>query len=267
MQDNCVPAEWWEEASSMGAFVLNRTPVSTLNFLAPLSTLCMLVGIQEAHHNYCFFEPNTNSVYVSHDCILKDKEAFWPSHSTPALPLLLPSIPAFDLSFQNYQIPAEESKNVLSVPGEGSSGDISEYPEVIPIRNTTSPLYNLKPPRPLGGDSVPPLPDQPESNLPDTPMLAKDNNPLPKGWFYDKVPSKAPKDVDSSISRGNIVSGGRFCKPPNCFAGAVINNTPHTFKEAMALSKSDAWMAAIQNEFSSLEQHGVLEVVKLWEGI
>ncbi|MBW0553236.1 hypothetical protein O181_092951 [Austropuccinia psidii MF-1] len=98
-------------------------------------------------------------------------------------------------------------------------------------------------------------------------MLAKDNNPLPKGWVYDNVPSKAPKDVDSSISGENIVSGGRFRKPPYCFAGAVINNTPRTLKEAMASSNSDAWMAAIQNEFSSLERHGVLEEVKLREGL
>ncbi|MBW0540383.1 hypothetical protein O181_080098 [Austropuccinia psidii MF-1] len=37
MQDNSVPAECWGEASAMAAFVLNRTPVSSLNFLAPLS--------------------------------------------------------------------------------------------------------------------------------------------------------------------------------------------------------------------------------------
>ncbi|MBW0475230.1 hypothetical protein O181_014945 [Austropuccinia psidii MF-1] len=120
---------------------------------------------------------------------------------------------------------------------------------------------------PLGGDSAPPLPKQPESNSPDTPTLAKDNNPLPKGWVYDYVPSKAPNDVDSSISGGKIVSGGCLRKPPNCFAGAVINNTPCTFKEAMASSKSDAWMVAIQNKFSCLERHGVLEEVKLWEGL
>ncbi|MBW0469148.1 hypothetical protein O181_008863 [Austropuccinia psidii MF-1] len=309
MQDNSVPAEWWGEASAMAAFVLNRTPVSSLSYLAPLSKwdlsislnltglhpfgctvimnspkawrkskinptgiVCMLVGIQEGHHSYCLFDPKTKSIYISHDCIFKDREAFWPSHSTSALvtskdPLLLPSIPAFYFSFQNYQIPAGKSKNVLSVPGEGSSGDISANPEVIPIQDTTSPSYDLKPPTQLGEDSAPPLPDQPESNLPDTPMLAKDNNPLPKGWVYDNVTSKAPKDVDSSISRGNIVSGGQFRKPPNHFASAVINNTPHTFKEAMASSKSNAWMAAIQNEFSSLEQHGVLEEVKLCEGL
>ncbi|MBW0487092.1 hypothetical protein O181_026807 [Austropuccinia psidii MF-1] len=102
---------------------------------------------------------------------------------------------------------------------------------------------------PLGGDSAPPLPEQPEFNSPDTPALAKDNYPFPKG-----------------ISSGNIASGGRFHKPPNCFSGEVINKTSRTFKEAMASSKSDAWMVAIQNRFSSLKRHGVLEKGKIWEG-
>ncbi|MBW0481431.1 hypothetical protein O181_021146 [Austropuccinia psidii MF-1] len=36
MHDNSIPAEWWGEASGMAAFVLNRTPVSILNFVAPV---------------------------------------------------------------------------------------------------------------------------------------------------------------------------------------------------------------------------------------
>ncbi|MBW0475229.1 hypothetical protein O181_014944 [Austropuccinia psidii MF-1] len=110
MQDNSVPAEWWGEASAMAAFVLNRTPVSTLNFVSPLSkwdssmslnltglhpfcctaimnspkawcnskinptgTLRMLFRIQDRNHNYFLFDPKTNSIYISHDCIFKDK--------------------------------------------------------------------------------------------------------------------------------------------------------------------------------------------------
>ncbi|MBW0553237.1 hypothetical protein O181_092952 [Austropuccinia psidii MF-1] len=106
----------------------------------------MLIGIREGHHNHRLFDPKTNSIYISNDCIFKDKEAFWPSHSSSALvtskdPLLLPSMPAFDFSFQNYQNPADESENDLSVPGEGLAN-----PEIIPIWDTTSPSYNLEPP-------------------------------------------------------------------------------------------------------------------------
>ncbi|MBW0476878.1 hypothetical protein O181_016593 [Austropuccinia psidii MF-1] len=286
MQNNSVPAELWREESAMAAFLFDRTPISTLNFVAPLSkwdlsvslnltglhpfgctaiinspkaqreskinptgTLCMLVGIQEGHHNYCLFDHKANSIHISHDCIFKDKEDFWPSHSASALitskePFILPSIPAFDFSFQNHQNPANKSKNILLVPGEDSSGDISENPEVILICDTASPSYDLEPPMPLEGESSPPLPEQPESNSPGTSMLAKDNNPFPKGWVYDSLLSKAPQDV---------VSSGRLCKPPNFFAGEVINNTPHTFKESMASSKSNAWMVSIQSEICSLE--------------
>ncbi|MBW0494911.1 hypothetical protein O181_034626 [Austropuccinia psidii MF-1] len=146
MQHNSVPSEWWGEASAMAAFLLNRTPVVTLNFVAVLTIL--------------------NS-------------------------------------------PKARRKSKINPKG----------------------------------------------------TLSKDNNPLPKGWVYDNIQSKAPSDVDSSIS------GGQLCKPPNLLAGTVINRTPHTFKEAMASSKSDAWMVAIQNKFSSLGRHGVLEEVKPWEGL
>ncbi|MBW0492603.1 hypothetical protein O181_032318 [Austropuccinia psidii MF-1] len=155
MKDNSVPAECWGEASAMAAFVLNITPVSTLNFVStlskwdqyvylnltglhpsrctaimkspkarrnskinPMCTLCMLSRIQEGHHNYFSFDSKTNSIYIPHHCIFKDKEDFWPSHSASVLiiseePLLLPSIPNFDFSFQNHQNPANEPKNIL----------------------------------------------------------------------------------------------------------------------------------------------------------
>ncbi|MBW0504162.1 hypothetical protein O181_043877 [Austropuccinia psidii MF-1] len=203
MQDNSFPSEWWGEESSMAAFVFNRKPVFTLNFVSPLSkwdwsvslnltglhpfgfkaimnspkalhkskinptgTLFMLVRIQEGCHNYCLFVSKNNSIYISNDCIFRDKEAFWPSDSASALitskePLLLPSIPTFDLPLKSHQNNAGESKDILCVPWEGCSGDISANPEVIPICNTTSTLYNLKPPMPLGGDSAPCLSEQP----------------------------------------------------------------------------------------------------------
>ncbi|MBW0524235.1 hypothetical protein O181_063950 [Austropuccinia psidii MF-1] len=36
MLNNGVPSEWWGEASAMAMFILNRTPVSTLDFVTPL---------------------------------------------------------------------------------------------------------------------------------------------------------------------------------------------------------------------------------------
>ncbi|MBW0503102.1 hypothetical protein O181_042817 [Austropuccinia psidii MF-1] len=40
MLDNKVPSKWWGEASAMAVFILNRTPFSTLNFVAPLKENC-----------------------------------------------------------------------------------------------------------------------------------------------------------------------------------------------------------------------------------
>ncbi|MBW0535983.1 hypothetical protein O181_075698 [Austropuccinia psidii MF-1] len=215
MLNNMVPSEWWGEASAMPAFILNRTPVSTLDFIAPLSKwdwsaslhlaglhpfgctaimnypkprrkskinptgiLCMLFGIQEGHHNYRLFDPKTNSIYISHDCIFKNKEAFWPSHSScsPTFvqePLLLPSTSPFN-TFSNIPNVADEPESVLFIPEENPSVDASISPQATPIWDATSPPPNLQ--IPFEADSsIPAFSEQPSSTR-------GNNNSLPKGW-------------------------------------------------------------------------------------
>ncbi|MBW0533586.1 hypothetical protein O181_073301 [Austropuccinia psidii MF-1] len=251
------------EASAMAAFILDRTPVSTLDFIAPLSILCMLVGIQEGHHDYRLFDPKTNSIYISHDCIFKNEEDFWPSHSSclPTFvqePLLLPSTSPFN-TFSNIPNVADKPESVLFIPEENPSVDASINPQATPIRGATSPPPNLQ--IPFEADSsIPAFSEQPSST-------GGNNNYLPKGWTYNVVPVEAPQNVDSSISSSNILTGGRLRRPPSRFAGAVINKAPVSFKEAMASTNSDAWLVAVQNEFSSLEHHGVLEEVVFRDGL
>ncbi|MBW0574550.1 hypothetical protein O181_114265 [Austropuccinia psidii MF-1] len=298
MLDSCVPSEWWGEATAMAAFLLNRTPVSTMDFVTPLSrrdpavsphldslhpfgcaaimnspkpwhklkinptgTLCMLVGIQEGHHNYRLFDPKTGSIYISHDFIFKDKEAFWPSHSlSPSSsvqePLFLPSIP-----LSNYSSEAIEEPIHAGRPRNEFSAPVGACPEDILTNSQTAPICVSTPPIISGEDAssaTPLLAEQPKSA-----SCLDNGHPLPKGWTYDTVPAEAPHNVDSNISDRNILSGGRSRKPPDHFAGAVVNKAPGSFREAMSSSKSDAWLLAVQNEFSSLERHGVLEEVEL----
>ncbi|MBW0555708.1 hypothetical protein O181_095423 [Austropuccinia psidii MF-1] len=288
----------------MAAFILNRTPVSTLDFVAPLSkwdlsaslrladlhpfgctvimnspkprrkskvsptgVLCMLVGIEEGHHNYCLFDPKTNSIYISHDCIFKDEEAFWPSHSpySPTLAqelFLLPSIPSFN-PLPDVQESINVPDNVLFVPEENDSEGTSAIPHAAPILDTTSPSPNLQ--VPIEADSsTPAFPGQPNST---SSLSGGNNDALPKGWTYDFVPIEAPQNIDSSVSSSNILTSGQLRRPPSRFAGAVINKVPVSFKEAMASSKDNEWLVAVQNEFSSLERHGVLEEVDLQKGL
>ncbi|MBW0500808.1 hypothetical protein O181_040523 [Austropuccinia psidii MF-1] len=219
----------------------------------------MLVGIQDGHHNYRLFDPITGSICISHDCVFKNKEAFWPSHSssTPAFvqePLLLPSLPLFDVSLhKNSQDLAYESENILSVlEGNCTEGTLAN-PQATPIRTTTPPI-------PSGEDAPltsPPLVEQPKSTS------LENGHPLPKGWTYDIVPVEAPHSVNSNISDKNILSGGHSHKPLYRFAGAVVNKAPGSFREVISSSKFDAWLLAVQNKFASLERHGVLEEVKL----
>ncbi|MBW0526793.1 hypothetical protein O181_066508 [Austropuccinia psidii MF-1] len=296
MLDNCVPSEWWGEALAMAAFLLNRTPVSTLNFVAPLSkwdssvslyldvlhpfgctaimnspkprrkskinptgTLCILVGIQEGHRNYWLFNPKTGYIHISHDCIFKDKEAFWPTHSlmlSPSVqePLLLPSMPLFNFS-------SDGSAQFHREP------DISEeaFPEGTLAKPQATPIHTSTPPIPLVEDASsisPPLVAHPESV-----STLENGGSLPKGWTYDTVPVEAPRNIDSNISDKNILGGGCSCKPPDFFAGAVVNKAPCSFREAMSFPKSNDWLLSMQNEFASLERHGVLEEVELQKNL
>ncbi|MBW0461201.1 hypothetical protein O181_000916 [Austropuccinia psidii MF-1] len=61
----------------------------------------------------------------------------------------------------------------------------------------------------------------------------------------------------------HIVPGKHTQQPPSWFAGVVINTAPHSFVEAMASSKSNAWLNAMAKEFASLEQHQVIKEATL----
>ncbi|MBW0491692.1 hypothetical protein O181_031407 [Austropuccinia psidii MF-1] len=256
MLDNCVPSEWWGEALAMATFLLNRTPVSTLDFMAPLTimnspktrrkskinptgTLCIPVRIQEGHRNYRLFDPKTGYIHISHNCIFKDKEVFWPTHSLTLStsvqePLLLPSMPLFNFS-----------------------SDVTE-PQATPIHTTTPPIPSVEDASSIG----PPLVEHPESV-----STLENGGSLPKGWTYDTVPVEAPCNIDSNISDKHILGSGHSRKPPDRFAGTVVNKAPCSFREAMSSSKSNDWLLAMQNEFASLEKHGVLEEVELQKNL
>ncbi|MBW0500487.1 hypothetical protein O181_040202 [Austropuccinia psidii MF-1] len=247
--------------------IMNSPKPRRKSKVSPTGVLCMLVGIQEGHHNYRLFDPRTNSMYISHDCIFKDKEAFWTSHSpySPTLVqelFLLPSMPSFN-PFPSVQESSNDPDNVLFVPEENNSEGALAIPQAAPILDTTSPSPNLQ--VPIKADSsTPAFSGQPNST---SSLSGGNNDSLPKGWTYDIVPIEAPQNIDSSVSSSNILTSDRLRRPPNCFSGAVINKAPVSFKEAMASSKSNQWLVAIQNKFSSLERHGVLEEVELRKGL
>ncbi|MBW0557404.1 hypothetical protein O181_097119 [Austropuccinia psidii MF-1] len=167
MRDNCVPSEWWGEALAMAVFLLNRTPVSTLNLSSPLRTLCMLVGIQEGHRTYQLFDPKTGYIHISHNFIFKDQEACWPTHALTLLPsaqepLLLPSMPL--------------------------------------------PLFT-EPHATLICTSTPPIPSEEDASLTHPPLVEhpksvstlENGGSLPKGWTDETVPMETPRNIDSSI--------------------------------------------------------------------
>ncbi|MBW0473609.1 hypothetical protein O181_013324 [Austropuccinia psidii MF-1] len=178
--------------------IMNYLKPKCKSKINPTCTLCMLVGIQEGHHNYCLFDPKTGSTYISHNCVFKNKESFWPSHSssTPTLaqePLLLPLITLFNFSLQNNnQDLDDKSENVLSVPGRNFPGDSSRIPHAIPICDTSSKADS--------SSSTPPFPGQISSTSPVASFLPNVNrNAFPKRWTYDFLPVEALQNVNSNI--------------------------------------------------------------------
>ncbi|MBW0571093.1 hypothetical protein O181_110808, partial [Austropuccinia psidii MF-1] len=103
-----------------------------------------------------------------------------------------------------------------------------------------------------------------EANLEELEVVMPPNgetNSLPKGWTYDVVPVIPPSNISSKILEENVVSGKHARRPPVRFAGVVINNAPGLYRDALWLDSAKKWIIAIQNEFASLEWHGVLEEV------
>ncbi|MBW0461123.1 hypothetical protein O181_000838 [Austropuccinia psidii MF-1] len=223
-----VPLEWWREACSMAAFVLNQTPIASINYFTPISLwdplkarnildlhpfgctaimhcskenrkskvdtsgiCCMLIGIKEGHKNFHLFEPKSKNIYITHDCIFLDCEAFWPNYR----------------GF--FQISLLFGTKGTHHPPCPDDSPFSEVPTIIqPLEEEQS--------CPEDNNSLPP-PN------------------VPKGWTFDLVPDEAPKNIESTISSKKIILGKHQAQPPSHFSGA--------------------------KEFSSLERHGVLEEV------
>ncbi|MBW0481192.1 hypothetical protein O181_020907 [Austropuccinia psidii MF-1] len=125
----------------------------------PTGTLCMLVSMQEGHHNYCLFNPKTNSIYILHSCSFKIEESVWPSHCSSTLcstqePLALPSILFSNfLSHKEDQEISDETNNYLGIPGE-------KYPEGFPTNAQVISLHNK--------NSLPPKSESPVLLEPDS---------------------------------------------------------------------------------------------------
>ncbi|MBW0465840.1 hypothetical protein O181_005555 [Austropuccinia psidii MF-1] len=123
----------------------------------------------------------------------------------------------------------------------GITSNPEEDGQMVDRRLEDSPIYSD-----LGTLEVsePIIKDQACSNQTPSPLEAGYAQPqaslekaLPKGWKYDLVAETAPKDSTSVISTKHIVPGKRTQQPPPRFSGAVINNAPRSFVEAMASSK------------------------------
>ncbi|MBW0581288.1 hypothetical protein O181_121003, partial [Austropuccinia psidii MF-1] len=262
LQDYQVPSEWWGEASAMATFILNRTPSYAILFQTPISrwsslatdlsvlhpfgcsvvmhvpkerraskvnptgVLCMLVGLTEAHHNYCLFNPLTGKIHVSHDCTFLDGKAFWPNFvSAP---------PDFHFPSSADAPPNCASNSPVAAPALDSSESaaISGGSEITPVVDPACEVF--APPAPSSSPILPTDDLQPrhpsllcqETNSEELEVPGSPNDKavtLPKGWTYDAVPVVWPSSISGKPTR----------KPPTCFAGVVINNAPCSYQDAL----------------------------------
>ncbi|MBW0543090.1 hypothetical protein O181_082805 [Austropuccinia psidii MF-1] len=281
LQDYQVPSEWWGEASAMATFILNRTPSSVILFQTPISRwsfletdlsvlhpfgcsvvmhvpkerraskvnptglLCMLVGLTEAHHNYCLFNPLTGKIHISHDCTFLDGKAFWPNFvSTPSVS----APPDFHFPSSADAPPNCASNSPVAAPAleSSESAAISGGSEITPVVDPACEVFALPAP-----SSSPILPM--DDLQPRHPSLScQDTN---------SEELEAPGSPNNKAYLQQSISGKRTRKPPTCFAGVVINNAPRSYQDALRSDSAKRWVASIQNELTSLERHGVLEEV------
>ncbi|MBW0526256.1 hypothetical protein O181_065971 [Austropuccinia psidii MF-1] len=233
--------------------------------------LCMLVGLTEAHHNYRLFNPLTGKVHISHDCTFFDGKAFWPNFvSTPSVS----TPPKFHIPSSADAPPNCPSNSPVAAPAleSSESAAISGGSEITPVVDPACEVFGSPAP---SSSLVLPVDDlQPhhssllcqETNSEELEVAESPNNKavtLPKGWTYDIVPVVPPSTISSKVSVENVVSGKRTRKPPARFAGVVINNTPSSYQGALQSVSAERWVVAIQNEFSSLERHGVFEEIPI----
>ncbi|MBW0493753.1 hypothetical protein O181_033468 [Austropuccinia psidii MF-1] len=255
-----VPTEWWGEACSMATYLLNRTPLLTIVFQAPIckckkltslqfdhlnpfeftaamhiskakrvsnvnltGSLCMFLGVAEQHHNFFLFNPKSKRIVITHDCTFKDGEAFWPTDSSV-------STPSPHLSFPHYLL-CSTNPTVKLISASSSECSLINELASDPVECVSG--------------------------------ISSYGTTLPKDLVYDKVPFKAPQDVSGEVPPENIIKEGRVRRPLARFEGAVLNEVPRSFSDAMASSKATNWLAAIGKEFESLEPHQVIEEVAL----
>ncbi|MBW0527947.1 hypothetical protein O181_067662 [Austropuccinia psidii MF-1] len=163
--------------------------------VGPTGVLCMFLGNVEGHRNFRLYDPQSGRILITHDCTFKDSEAFWPlySSSLPSSSLSLPSnlslpadLPVVSVAEVSEDVSSPEVVEALCDEGEDESTEAVEV--CLP-----QPVVEVCPPQP-----VVPL-----------------EKPLPKGWTYEPVAETAPKDVTSSISMDNVVSGRFSREAPN----------------------------------------------------
>ncbi|MBW0522944.1 hypothetical protein O181_062659 [Austropuccinia psidii MF-1] len=182
----------------------------------------MLIGIKDRHKYFCLFEPKSKNIYITHNCIFLDSEAFWPKFvsncsSSSNITKFPSNNPATEGSSKPPSSLVAPNKFGTKITHHPPCPDDSLFSEVSPIIHPLGEEQSC----PEDNNSLPPQTPSPPPNV-------------PKGWTFELVPDEAPNNIESTISSKNIILGKRHAQPPSCFVGA---------------------------EFSRLERHGVLDDV------
>ncbi|MBW0540348.1 hypothetical protein O181_080063 [Austropuccinia psidii MF-1] len=258
------------EASAMATFILNRTPSSAILFQTPISRWSSLgTDLLVLHPFGCSVvmhvpkERRASKVNPTGVLCMLTNFVSTPSISAP---------PDFHFPSSADAPPNCASNSPLAAPAleSSESAAILGGSEITPVVDPACEVF--APPAPSSSLILPMDDLQPhhpslscqETNPEELEAAGSPNNKavtIPKGWTYDVVPVIPPSSISSKVSMENVVSGKRTRKPPARFAGVVINNTPRSYLDALRSDSAERWVVAIQNEFTSLECHGVLEEV------
>ncbi|MBW0557805.1 hypothetical protein O181_097520 [Austropuccinia psidii MF-1] len=199
-----VPIKFWDEEVSFSSTLINILPSFCLNRKSPVSTLLDLKSTIEPVLSVNSLIPFGLNVFV---CRQSDSK------------LLPPSKPFLYLGPEDYSDAGSLKKPIEGIPYTSVNSPSSVGSSQV-VTIPTWPSRNLIPPLTptIPGDLSPPTPGPLREPITatniehDNPILGSPSHiPLPQKKGYTYVPHycNAPKDINSSISRDNIVTKSR----------------------------------------------------------
>ena len=284
---------FWAEAMGVATYVINRAPRKGLGWRMPYELLygqtpdvshlrvfgcrawvyndkgkkwdpksnpMIFVGYEPGAKAFRLWNPATRSIVISANVRFSEHE--FPNQ--PAVPMPQPTATPVASSSRNTLPPTDVPLPISFFDDEKPKPRLTPVPPVPP-----APV--VQPPPPIPTPSPPPLPFSGDLTRPNTPELEPSTPPAPRRSGRKRkvkpvnrfLSSLALEETEGDVERDRDQA---YLEAVELYISANSSNEPRTYHEAMEGPNSDEWYAAMEEEFTSLQNHGTWEVVPRPEG-